>query len=64
MSIIQHSPIAVASIISAVTRGLNMTIAEGLLAECAQLEKLVPSHDLQEGIAAWIERREPKYLGR
>lgn len=63
-SIMRHSPIAVASIITAVTRGLNMSIAEGLLAESAQFERMVPSHDLKEGISAWIARREPSYLGR
>jgi enoyl-CoA hydratase len=47
-----------------VTRGLNMSIAEGLLVESAQFERMVPSHDLTEGIDAWIGRREPQYLGK
>jgi enoyl-CoA hydratase len=63
-SIMRHSPIAIASIITAVTRGLNMSIAEGLLVESAQFERMVPSHDLTEGIDAWIGRREPQYLGK
>ena len=48
---------------SAVTRGLNMAIAEGLLAESEQFAALVPSHDLSEGLAAWKERRAPNYNG-
>ncbi|MFG3595752.1 crotonase/enoyl-CoA hydratase family protein [Bradyrhizobium sp. RDI18] len=62
--IIRHSPLAVGGIITAVTRGLNMGIGEGLQVESEQFAALVPSHDLGEGIAAWIERRRPNYAGR
>jgi enoyl-CoA hydratase len=62
--IIRHSPLAVGSVITAVTRGLNMGIAEGLQVESEQFAALVPSNDLGEGIAAWIERRPPLYRGR
>jgi enoyl-CoA hydratase len=61
--ITRHSPLAVASVITAVTRGLNVSIAEGLLVESEQFAALVPSHDLGEGLAAWIERRPPSYNG-
>ncbi|MDK1375024.1 MULTISPECIES: crotonase/enoyl-CoA hydratase family protein [unclassified Sinorhizobium] len=64
LRIMRHSPLAVAAIITAVTRGLNMTIGEGLLNECEQFARVVPSHDLAEGLAAWKERREPHYTGR
>ncbi len=57
--IIRHSPLAVGGIITAVTRGLNMAIAEGLLVESEQFAALVGSHDLSEGLAAWKERRAP-----
>src|SRR5262249_20795421 len=56
-SIIRHSPLAVGAVITAVTRGLNMGIAEGLQVESEQFAALVPSHDLGEGIDAWIARR-------
>jgi enoyl-CoA hydratase/carnithine racemase len=62
--IICHSPPAVGAIITAVTRGLNMGIGEGLQVESEQFARLVPTHDLGEGLAAWIERRAPVYLGR
>lgn len=61
--IIRHSPLAVSGVITAVTRGLNMAIAEGLLVESEQFAALVPSHDLSEGLAAWKERRTPNYRG-
>ncbi len=61
--IIRHSPLAVGGIVTAVTRGLNMAIAEGLQVESEQFAALVPTGDLAEGINAWIERRPPHYRG-
>jgi enoyl-CoA hydratase len=54
---------AAASIITAVTRGLNMTIGEGLALESEQFARVVPTHDLKEGLDAWIERRMPAFTG-
>jgi enoyl-CoA hydratase/carnithine racemase len=62
--IIRHSSLAVSAVITAVTRGLNMGIAEGLQVESEQFAALVPSLDLGEGIDAWIKRRPPSYAGR
>jgi enoyl-CoA hydratase/carnithine racemase len=62
--ILRHSPLAAAGIITAVTRGLNMPIAEGLAAESEQFARMVPTNDLREGLAAWMERRSPTYSGR
>lgn len=61
--IMQHSPLAVASILTAVTRGLNMSISEGLMTESEQFARMVASHDLREGLDAWIERRRASYRG-
>ena len=61
--ILRHSPLATGSIITAVTRGLNMAIAEGLQMESEQFARMVPTHDLGEGLAALIERRAPNYTG-
>jgi enoyl-CoA hydratase/carnithine racemase len=62
--IVRHSPRAVGSIITAVTRGLNMGITEGLQVESEQFAALVPGLDLNEGIDAWIGRRPAVYSGR
>jgi enoyl-CoA hydratase/carnithine racemase len=62
--ITRHSPLAVGAVITAVSRGLNMAISEGLQVESEQFAALVPSEDLGEGIHAWIERRTPHYCGR
>jgi enoyl-CoA hydratase len=62
--IMRHSPLAATSIITAVTRGLNMAIGEGLQVESEQFAAVVPTGDLTEGLAAWRERRPPNYTGR
>ncbi|HVY56811.1 MAG TPA: crotonase/enoyl-CoA hydratase family protein [Xanthobacteraceae bacterium] len=61
--IARHSPLAVASILTAVTRGLNASIAEGLLVEQEQFARVAPTADLREGLDAWLARREPRYSG-
>ncbi|WP_282610508.1 crotonase/enoyl-CoA hydratase family protein [Pelagibius sp. Alg239-R121] len=61
--IIRHSPLAASRIITAVTRGLNTTIAEGLQIESEQFARMAATQDCREGLKAWIERREPKYRG-
>jgi enoyl-CoA hydratase/carnithine racemase len=55
--IMRYSPLAVASIIAAVTRGLDMTIGEGLRVESEQFARVASSRDLREGLDAFIERR-------
>jgi len=62
--ILRHSPVVAASIITAVTRGINMTIAEGLQMESEQFARVVPTHDMREALDAWIEKRPPVYTGR
>jgi enoyl-CoA hydratase/carnithine racemase len=62
--IMRHSPSATAAIITAVTRGLNMAIGEGLQMESEQFARVAPSPDLREGLDAWIEHRPPVYTGR
>ena len=59
--IVCHSPLAVTSIITAVTRGLNMTIGEGLQVEGEQFARMVPTADIREGLDAWMEQRIPQF---
>ena len=61
--ILRHSPLAAARIITAVTRGLNATIAEGLQIELEQFARMVPTADNREALDAWIARRQPSYSG-
>ncbi len=58
--IVRHSPLAIGSILTAVTRGLNMSIGEGLLVESEQFAAMAPTRDLAEALEAWAVR--PHYL--
>ncbi len=61
--ILRHSPLAVSRIITAVTRGINTTIAEGLQIESEQFARMAATNDIREGLGAWMERRTPIYGG-
>lgn len=61
--IVRHSPLAVAAVLTAATRGLNMAIAEGLQVEAEQFARMAPTADLAEGLEAWIDRRPAAWAG-
>ena len=61
--ILRHSSLAAARIITAVTRGQNLTIAEGLAVEGEQFGRMCATRDVHEGLEAWIVRRPPAYSG-
>jgi enoyl-CoA hydratase len=63
-AITAHSPLAVAASLAAVTRGLNLSIAEGLAVEAAAFASVLHTDDLREGIAAFRERRPARFHGR
>ena len=54
--IARHSPAAIASILTAVARGLEQPIAEGLLVEAEQFARIAPTADLRKGLDAWLAR--------
>lgn len=62
--ILRHSPLVAARIITAVTRGLNTTISEGLQIESEQFARMVPTADNREALDAWIARRQPSFTGK
>ena len=49
--------------LESVTRGLNLTIDEGLAVEASQFARMVPTRDIREGIRAFMERRAPQFDG-
>jgi enoyl-CoA hydratase len=55
--ILRHSTLTVSRIITAVTRGLNATIAEGLEIESEQFARAAPTCDTREALDAWLVRR-------
>lgn len=54
--IMRYRPAAIASILGAVTRGINLGIAEGLLCEGEQFAKVATAPDLVADIQQWIDR--------
>ncbi len=62
--ILRHSSLTAARIISAVSRGLNASIGEGLAIEGEQFARMAATVDTREALNAWLSRREPNYQGR
>ena len=60
----RHSPLAVASTITAVTRGLNMAIAEGLLVEASNSPRMAPTMTWAKGSGPGRAAGRPVYTGR
>ena len=63
-TIAEKSPLAVAAALASVTRGLNVSIDEGLAIEMNHFARMVPTRDIEEGISAWLARRKPQFSGR
>ena len=43
---------------------MDASIEDGLAIEEAAFARIVPTHDAQEGVAAFLERHPPAFLGR
>jgi enoyl-CoA hydratase len=61
--IMEWSPIAVTACLRSVTRGLNVSIHEGLAIEANQFAITVPTNDIREGINAFLEKRPARFQG-
>ena len=47
-----------------IVRGLDLALAEGLLIEENEMTALGDSEDTREGVRAFVEKREPRFVGR
>ncbi len=59
----EKSPLALAACLGSVTRGINVPIDEGLAIEASFFARMVGTHDIEEGISAWLEKRRPQFTG-
>jgi enoyl-CoA hydratase/carnithine racemase len=59
-----NAPVAVKLAIEAANRGLDLSLAEGLNIEATLFAQCVATKDMKEGVAAFREKRKPRFLGR
>lgn len=62
--IAEKPPVAVAASLAAVTRGLNLSIDEGLAVEASQFARAAATADIHERIAAFLEKRSARAQDR
>ncbi len=62
--IAELSPLAVEQIKECVLRGMDAALDSGLALETKAIQMLFASQDQKEGMAAFIEKRKPKFTGR
>jgi enoyl-CoA hydratase len=57
-------PLTLAAALAAIHRGLDASIDDGLAIEEAAFARIVPTYDACEGVAAFLEKRVPRFQGR
>ena len=62
--IISNAPVGVKYSIEAVNKGLDASLAEGLLLEASLFAICAGTEDKKEGTSAFLEKRPPKFQGR
>ena len=62
--IIANAPFSVKYSLEAVNKGLETSVAEGLLIEASLFAVCASTDDKKEGTAAFLEKRAPKFQGK
>ena len=62
--IADNAPISVRQAKHAIHFGLQMDVASGMMLEIEAYNRMVPTEDRREGIAAFNEKRKPRFKGR
>jgi len=58
-----NAPISVRQIKQSVSRGMQMSVWDGLMFEIEAYNRMVPTQDRQEGVRAFNEKRKPDFKG-
>ncbi|XP_041126530.1 enoyl-CoA hydratase domain-containing protein 2, mitochondrial [Polyodon spathula] len=61
--IIPQGPVAVRMAKEAINRGAEVDVATGMAIEGMCYARVIPTRDRQEGMAAFIQKRAPRYIG-
>jgi enoyl-CoA hydratase/carnithine racemase len=61
---VKSSPVAVAAAKRAINVGADLPLEDGLGIEVKEVSAIASSEDLQEGIRAFIEKRQPVFKGK
>jgi enoyl-CoA hydratase/carnithine racemase len=59
----EKPPLTVVAALSAIHRGMDASIDDGLAIEEAAFARIVPTRDANEGVAAFLEKRRPDFVG-
>ena len=62
--IVSKSALPLAAIIDAVNKGMEMDLKDGLLYEAEHFAKLCETHDMREGVGAFLQKRQAKFEDR
>ncbi|MEM7434188.1 MAG: enoyl-CoA hydratase-related protein [Myxococcota bacterium] len=63
LTLAKKAPIAMAGVLEAVVRGGEEPLSRGLEREFTALERTSTSKDLQEGVMAFLQKRQPNFTG-
>jgi enoyl-CoA hydratase len=61
--ILAMAPIAIASVMEVIDRGYDLSLTDALHLEAVHFAKACASEDKQEGVAAFLAKRQAKFLG-
>jgi enoyl-CoA hydratase len=59
-----YAPLTLAAAKRVIREGSELPLSAGLTLESSEMILLADTHDVREGIAAFIEKREPHFIGR
>jgi enoyl-CoA hydratase/carnithine racemase len=62
--IIANAPLSIQYALDAVNKGLETSLAEGLLLEASLFALCASTDDKKEGTSAFLEKRAPKFQGK
>ena len=62
--VLSRGPVAIINAKRAINEGFDMPLEEGLKREAQLFSALFETQDMQEGVAAFLEKRKPKFSGR